>query len=58
MATTRIATGEWHGSLLEGSGLRHAFLRNGCGGDDVIVAHGPQTCIGHHSGSRVTEPSG
>jgi Xaa-Pro aminopeptidase len=32
-------------------GVALAFLRNGCGGDDVIVAHGPQTCIGHHSGS-------
>jgi len=28
-----------------------AFIRNGCGGDDVIVAHGYQTCVGHHSGS-------
>lgn len=32
-------------------GVALAFLRNGCGGDDVIVAHGPQTCVGHHSGS-------
>ena len=32
-------------------GVALAFIRNGCGGDDVIVAHGPQTCIGHHSGS-------
>jgi Xaa-Pro aminopeptidase len=32
-------------------GVALAFLRNGCSGDDVIVAHGPQTCIGHHSGS-------
>ncbi|HEY4096237.1 MAG TPA: M24 family metallopeptidase [Baekduia sp.] len=35
--------------------LKHAvqlaYLRNGCGGDDNIVAHGAQTCIGHHSGS-------
>jgi Xaa-Pro aminopeptidase len=28
-----------------------AFIRNGCGGDDVIVAHGYQTCVGHHPGS-------
>jgi Xaa-Pro aminopeptidase len=28
-----------------------AFIRNGCGGDDVIVAHGYQTCVGHHAGS-------
>jgi Xaa-Pro aminopeptidase len=33
------------------AGVALAFLRNGCGGDDVIVAHGPQTCVGHHSGS-------
>lgn len=32
-------------------GVALAFIRNGCGGDDVIVAHGEQTCIGHHSGS-------
>jgi Xaa-Pro aminopeptidase len=32
-------------------GVALAFIRNGCSGDDVIVAHGPQTCIGHHSGS-------
>jgi Xaa-Pro aminopeptidase len=32
-------------------GVALAFIRNGCSGDDVIVAHGEQTCIGHHSGS-------
>ena len=32
-------------------GVALAFLRNGCSGDDVIVAHGPQTCIGHHQGA-------
>jgi Xaa-Pro aminopeptidase len=32
-------------------GVSLAFIRNGCGGDDMIVAHGEQTCIGHHSGS-------
>jgi Xaa-Pro aminopeptidase len=40
-------------------GVALAFLRNGCGGEDVIVAHGPQTCIGHHSGAgqvRLGEP--
>lgn len=40
-------------------GVALAFIRNGCSGDDVIVAHGKQTCIGHHSGSgqvRVGEP--
>jgi Xaa-Pro aminopeptidase len=28
-----------------------AFLRNGAVSDDFIVAHGEQTCIGHHMGS-------
>ncbi len=32
-------------------GVQLAYIRNGCGGDDNIIAHGPQTCIGHHSGS-------
>lgn len=32
-------------------GVQLAYIRNGCGGDDNIVAHGPQTCVGHHSGS-------
>lgn len=32
-------------------GVARAFILNGCGGDDVIVAHGYQTCVGHHSGS-------
>lgn len=32
-------------------GVTLAFVRNGCGGDDMIVAHGYQTCVGHHSGS-------
>lgn len=32
-------------------GVALAFIRNGCSGDDVIVAHGYQTCVGHHSGS-------
>lgn len=31
--------------------IRAAFLRNGCEDAGMIVAHGPQTCIGHHSGS-------
>jgi len=36
-----------------------AFLANGATGEDFIVAHGEQTCIGHHMGSgpiRVGEP--
>lgn len=40
-------------------GIIQAFLRNGCDGTDLIVAHGEQTCIGHHSGSgqpKVGEP--
>jgi Xaa-Pro aminopeptidase len=28
-----------------------AFLKNGAVSDDFIVAHGEQTCIGHHMGS-------
>lgn len=28
-----------------------AFTANGCSSDGFIVAHGPQTCIGHHMGS-------
>jgi Xaa-Pro aminopeptidase len=28
-----------------------AFLENGAVADDLIVAHGEQTCIGHHMGS-------
>jgi Xaa-Pro aminopeptidase len=30
---------------------RRAFLDGGATADELIVAHGPQTCIGHHSGS-------
>lgn len=40
-------------------GVAEAFVRNGCSGDDVIVAHGYQTCVGHHAGSgqvRTGEP--
>ena len=28
-----------------------AFLEHGAVAEDFIVAHGPQTCIGHHMGS-------
>jgi Xaa-Pro aminopeptidase len=28
-----------------------AFAENNAGADEFIVAHGPQTCIGHHMGS-------
>lgn len=31
--------------------IRHVWLDLGCEGSEMIVAHGPQTCIGHHSGS-------
>lgn len=31
--------------------IRAAFLRNGCDDAGIIVAHGAQTCIGHHAGS-------
>jgi len=37
MATTRIATGEWHGSLTEGSG-RVTLESSGLGGFDVTWA--------------------
>lgn len=33
--------------------IRHVWLDLGCEGSEMIVAHGPQTCIGHHSGSGV-----
>ncbi|MEL0625783.1 Xaa-Pro peptidase family protein [Salinibacterium amurskyense] len=33
------------------TGIRAAFLRNGCEDAGLIVAHGEQTCIGHHAGS-------
>jgi Xaa-Pro aminopeptidase len=54
------AVGAGGGLVLDGApltcerlkeGVAQAFIRNGCGGDDVIVAHGYQTCVGHHSGS-------
>ncbi|WP_162238256.1 Xaa-Pro peptidase family protein [Agromyces sp. Leaf222] len=32
-------------------GIRAAFLKNGCDDAGLIVAHGEQTCIGHHAGS-------
>jgi Xaa-Pro aminopeptidase len=28
-----------------------AFTANGCSAEEFIVAHGPQTCVGHHMGS-------
>ncbi|WHE34850.1 Xaa-Pro peptidase family protein [Microbacterium sp. BDGP8] len=31
--------------------IRSVFLRNGCEDAGMIVAHGAQTCIGHHAGS-------
>jgi Xaa-Pro aminopeptidase len=36
-----------------------AFIANGASADELIIAHGEQTCIGHHRGSgaiRVGEP--
>ena len=39
--------------------VAEAFLANGATAEDLIVAHGEQTCIGHHMGSgpiRVGEP--
>ncbi|WP_405375527.1 MULTISPECIES: M24 family metallopeptidase [unclassified Microbacterium] len=31
--------------------IRAVYLRNGCEDAGMIVAHGAQTCIGHHAGS-------
>jgi Xaa-Pro aminopeptidase len=56
----RAAVGPDGGLLLDGEpltceglkiGIRAAFLRNGCDDAGLIVAHGEQTCIGHHAGS-------
>jgi len=51
------------GEPLTSERLKHAvaaaFLANGATAEDFIVAHGEQTCIGHHMGSgpiRVGEP--
>jgi Xaa-Pro aminopeptidase len=33
------------------AGVAAAFAANDAGADEFIVAHGPQTCIGHHMGS-------
>jgi Xaa-Pro aminopeptidase len=33
------------------AGVAAAFAANDAAADDFIVAHGPQTCIGHHMGS-------
>lgn len=33
-----------------------AVTVNGCSAEDFIVAHGPQTCIGHHHGSGEIAP--
>lgn len=33
------------------SAAREAFAAHGVGADDFIVAHGYQTCVGHHMGS-------
>ncbi len=32
-------------------GVAEAFAANGSSAEEFIVAHGPQTCIGHHMGS-------
>jgi Xaa-Pro aminopeptidase len=31
--------------------VQRSFIEHGSSADDLIVAHGPQTCIGHHMGS-------
>jgi Xaa-Pro aminopeptidase len=59
-ALERATVGADGGLLLDGEPLtcenlkvdiRAAFLRNGCDDAGLIVAHGEQTCIGHHAGS-------
>jgi Xaa-Pro aminopeptidase len=59
-ALERATIGADGGLLLDGEPLtcenlkidiRAAFLRNGCDDAGLIVAHGEQTCIGHHAGS-------
>ncbi|MGX1695723.1 M24 family metallopeptidase [Microbacterium keratanolyticum] len=59
-AIERATVAEDGGLLLDGvpltcedlkAGVKEAFLRNGCDDAGMIVAHGPQTCIGHHAGS-------
>lgn len=59
-AIERATIDEDGGLLLDGApltcenlkvGVNEAFLRNGCDNAGMIVAHGPQTCIGHHAGS-------
>lgn len=56
----RAEIGSDGGLLLDGQpltcewlkeGIRAAYLRNGCEDAGMIVAHGAQTCIGHHAGS-------
>jgi Xaa-Pro aminopeptidase len=68
--TALLAAAEIRGEsvMLEGEPLtserlkaaaREAFASSGVGADDFIVAHGAQTCIGHHMGSGpigVSEP--
>lgn len=48
MATTRIATGEWHGSLIEGSG-RVNLESSGLGSFDVTWASRAEAPDGHTS---------
>lgn len=59
-ALDRAEIGADGGLLLDGvpltcedlkTGIRAAYLRNGCDDAGMIVAHGAQTCIGHHAGS-------
>lgn len=59
-ALDRAEIGDDGGLLLDGApltcealktGIRAAYLRNDCDDAGMIVAHGEQTCIGHHAGS-------
>lgn len=59
-ALDRAEIGEDGGLILDGepltceqlkAGIRMVYARNGCDDAGMIVAHGAQTCIGHHAGS-------
>jgi Xaa-Pro aminopeptidase len=50
----------WNGGSLTVEQLKAAiaqtFIDHGCSSDEFIVSHGPQSAIGHHSGSGELQP--